>query len=363
MYRPIKRIQISQDEEEKEDRLQRMIEEHCAPTSDPPVNAYRNMRYKYGRRIDECISDMQKSIRLGKTVNALVSFFSCYNMRNLPWQDVKEKSRAQGCQTNAINRLIACAVEDVSLANPRLVRCILSALFKMSTRPDQVRDPYTLAFIIREMSLSPKSRFCSHASRAYDVKNRTYVKQHYPELRFSLDKIETFDSDQCFEWMSADAGSELPDDVLAEFICDKIKRDVRLKKYADDPEIFDVLFKAHRKLSIKREIMQYIIGLAHFLVKEGPQGDYVRNQLNRKEEFVITKDQSFEEFTGRLLRGDEYLFTSHPIDVESVDGHTSFGKSLGISKKIFRITGARVNNEVLFDPLLKTIYEDMNRPF
>ena len=152
----------------------------------------------WGTPIDERKSDVQKAIRRGLVTQALFSFSCGIQMIEL----FPNNSTAKAIVTNFINRLIVIAVEDVSLANPRLVKSILPTLTLMSRKP-YLRNKKTLDWIVTELANSPKSRLCSHLYNAYKDGDDA-----------------TLDSPECFQWI--DKGFDL---------YDKIKRDVRCKKF------------------------------------------------------------------------------------------------------------------------------------
>lgn len=99
-------------------------------------------------------SDFQKAIRMGKISQALVSFFACYNIGVL----FQDESNAKRVQTNILNRLIICSMEDIGVANPSLVFEILDRIGPMIKNRSK-RDPALIGKIIVKMCKSKKPAF------------------------------------------------------------------------------------------------------------------------------------------------------------------------------------------------------------
>lgn len=116
-------------------------------------------------------SDMQKAIRRGNFDQALVAFFSCYNLHKV-FPDVQN---AKSIRTNMLNRLVICAMEDVGVANTNLVMQVSEMLDKAikESIPDTL-----IATIIYNMCLSKKTRIQSHIAHAYHPKNNDLSMKH-----------------------------------------------------------------------------------------------------------------------------------------------------------------------------------------
>lgn len=135
-------------------------------------------------------SDFQKAIRRGNAPQALVAFFVCYNME----QVFPTESTAKSIRTNILNRLVICAMEDIGVANHRLVNTVTMVvddiLEKRKGDPcygNRVDVKQILAKLIYNMCASTKTRIQSHMSHAYKPCNVDLALKH--GLTWSADPI------------------------------------------------------------------------------------------------------------------------------------------------------------------------------
>jgi hypothetical protein len=269
---------------------------------------YRKPLDYFGRPLDQIKSMFQKGVRLGEEIEALSGFFACYNLRSL----FLESSKSLAFQTNIINRLIVCICEDVCYANPILIRDTLPRLILMSKKPD-LRNAQYLANVVKTVTKSKKSRWCSHAA-AY------FRKQEITEV-FDLSKPE------CFTWLVED--ENWPDRL------ETIKNAIKI-----EPDLFKILFGYYKKSGKKnqRNLMRFIVGLAHFLTVESDQGIFFRTGW-KSEEKIILEEVDIVPY----LTHDKSMYPEVPD--YAVDVHTAKGRSLKRDGKRFRAVGARIENE------------------
>src|SRR3990170_1353739 len=100
---------------------------------------YRNSKSWHGLRIDELKSHMQKAIRRGNFDEASKAFASMANMLDL----FPGETLAKSIRTNAINRIVICALEDVGVAAPSIVMGVLRRLLPM-TRKGKKRAEFVM---------------------------------------------------------------------------------------------------------------------------------------------------------------------------------------------------------------------------
>lgn len=134
---------------------------------------FRSAKDPWGHSISVRKSDMQKAIRRNNPEQALVAFYVCFNMVALFPGD----SRGKRVQTNILNRVIVCAVEDIGVANLPLVYQIIKDVGAMVDNKTQ-RDGAVVASWIVAMCESPKTRIQSHLSHSYGVKNCELAKEN-----------------------------------------------------------------------------------------------------------------------------------------------------------------------------------------
>lgn len=373
-HRPQVEAQLREEREEARDakRVHHWPEEIAQQSSNRglAVSKHRYSMDFFGVAIDQRKSDLQKAVRRGLTEQALVSFFAVYNMTTLfpelQKREAKveksprtpaelEASAAKGNQTNVVNRLLVIAMEDVGLANPHLVRSIVPVLHDMSKTPAK-RDPYKLAWIVTQLCESKKSRLCSHAARAYLLVNRERALQMGLKLG---DGEVTLASLNCFEWLDEKSPiAKSPDEIFG-IIRAKFEGPFRHPPLLP---MFETLIKVYKGLSsdfAKPAAIRYILALAHFLVADDARAKFVQEQIAMPTEPV--RDHPDRALVDRLQSHDKALYDAHPVMTDSVDYHTSAGRRSGASKELFRLVGAHVENEseLMVDPVLKSIYEDV----
>lgn len=138
----------------------------CTPT-------YRVAVDPWGFTVSLRKSDLQKAIRRGNFEQAMVAFFSCYNIHRI-YPDVQN---AKSIKTNIINRLLICAMEDVGVANVNLVMEVASKL-DQAVKPNGIK-PTDMMYgaMIYNLCTSAKTRIQSHIAHAFHPKNSEMSKK------------------------------------------------------------------------------------------------------------------------------------------------------------------------------------------
>ena len=274
-----------------------------------------------GVAIDVRKSDVQKAIRRGLTKQAIGSFIAGFELVHLfPESDETNEHRvAKSVQTNFINRLIVILVEDVGLANPRLVKYALPVLFGMSTGKRK-RDLDTLCGIIVCMCESEKSRLCSHLFHAFKKTEKTEI---------------TLEDPSCFSWLV----TKDPEDVFSKILCKE------LSEYKTGFLELRAVYKKSSKFG-KPNVIRYALGLGHYLLEKSEKGDFVRAEMQKPFLAIVPF-----RFLGPLY--------PCPL-VESVDIHTKAGRKAGSTVKRFKQEGAQVENasKLMNDPVLEDFYNN-----
>ena len=193
------------------------------------TSTFRHAVDTWGHLITLRKSDFQKAIRRGNINQALVAFFACYNIESLFPSDPSAKS----IQTNIINRLVICAMEDIGVANTSLVTSIVKVIVPM-VKKRGLRNKHTLAKYVILLCNSKKTRVQSHMSHYYAKVNN---------VAFDIDA--TIDNPQCFSVCTVGNG---------ELVWDKVGNQMHdIKQYW--------ITVAKRN---KRAIAQYALSVAFF---------------------------------------------------------------------------------------------------
>lgn len=324
----------------------------------------------FGVSIDARKSDMQKAIRLGKTEQALSSFFAVFMMPRLfprteqPEGEKKDMrpSRCEGMVTNMINRLIVIALEDIGPANPALVRKICITLMNMSNDKAS-RDAQMLMRIIILMCESKKSRVCSHLYHAYNPKNASKaaeagIHQHEPS---------TFADPNSFRFLvppppvhGSNAKTELKVHKLYQL--DAMKRAAEFhgdeNPHADFLKILIKFARSRDPVHALPAFSRYVLAFVYFYAQTTPQGEYFRMLIDEKVSLKkpLNNEPEYTETYGKEPVEEDPLWLE-PMDV-SVDVHTSAGRKRGRTVDDFRTSGAVVNNEcdTMIDEAAKKVY-------
>lgn len=120
-------------------------------------------------------SDMQKAIRRGNHLQAMVAFASCVNIARIYPDD----PNAKRIFTNMLNRVAICAMEDIGVANVPLVMHVVKRVLDLTTTNtyDVTRViPYTMK-LIYNLCQSQKTRVQSHIAHAYHPKNHKQARE------------------------------------------------------------------------------------------------------------------------------------------------------------------------------------------
>lgn len=288
---------------------------------------YRGAKDPWGFSISLRKSDFQKAVRRGNIEQALVAFYVCFNMVEL----FPGVSGAKSIQTNILNRIMICAMEDIGIANEQLVNHTLRTIYPM-VKGKSVRDNRKIEQIIVALCKSKKVRIQSHMTHAYHVKNR--------ELATKLgipvsDSVGQSLSDP--NWFRV--AIEDPEQVWRKLGA------MREKRISNEPICYQVWKNVAQ--SNKRAVLQYALSVAHFKA--------IGKIKPSKLQFVIEKvdNAMLEDIRLNKIRLDPCK--------EAYDIHTREGKA-NSDKKKFRTDGALVSNlDIdLHDPLLEQIYIESN---
>lgn len=257
-------------------------------------------------------SDMQKAIRRGNVRQALVAFYACFNMPEL----FPNNSSAKAIQTNILNRVMICAMEDIGVANNPLVLYVTCAISSM-TQGKGERCGIAVERMILALCESKKVRIQSHMSHAYGIKNRAAAIAAGLNIK---DQPETSLADP--NWFG--------------FV------------HVDPMRVWDILgakqkpilFRVWKKVAErnKQAVLQYALARSHF----SALGQIGKGVMMMGSLPSIKKE----------LRGVRMNLIEAPPKEEAYDMHTSQGRHDKEGKRVFRTSGAMVSN------LDKTIHSD-----
>ena len=294
------------------------------------MHGYRHTMDAWGFSKSVRKSDFQKAIRRGNFRQAWVSFFSMYNLESIyPLQ-----TTAKSLRTDMLNRLVVCAMEDIGIANPRLVLGVTiftDDFIKVREGIPKIGDSHVvrgaIATYIFNMCLSKKTRVQSHIAHAYAEKNKSMAIakdditwSEHPNSLDDANMIRILEEDQALAW----------------------------KMFGK--EIHGVFHKVWKRTTdqSRKAIIRYVFALLHFSRKK-----LVQNTHGGPDSIKLTLipiDMGFEAYTKNMKKLD-------PLEC-AYDMHTSGGKTQE-AKKEFRTEGAKVSNEdeSLILPSYKSIYE------
>jgi hypothetical protein len=266
-------------------------------------------------------SDMQKAIRRGDIRQALVAFYVCFNVPKI----FPDNPSAKAIQTNILNRVIICAMEDIGVANNPLVLHIVCAIFAMTGGKGSERCGLTVERMIVAACKSKKVRIQSHMTHAYGEKNRVAAAAAGLELRDEPHKL--LSDPNWFRLVRADPVR----------VWDRLGAKT-------NPLLYRVWKKAAQRN--KQAVLQYALARAHFsAVGKVGKGAMVLGSLP-----PMPKE----------LRGVRRNHEEAPPKDEAYDIHTSQGKHRhgSVGKTVFRTEGAMVSNldKTIHDPVLEKLY-------
>lgn len=348
----VQKVELSDDDEDvipekiplvRQVAIPPIIERDCkAFTSDNDIYigessaAFEHEKDPWGFSVALRKSDLQKAIRRGNFRQAMVAFFSCYNLSRIYTEDQNAKS----IRTNMINRLCVCAFEDVGVANTRLVTwtCIMLEnildMLKNGKRPNVVymenHIENLLATVIYQLCISKKTRIQSHMSHAYAMANQ-YISinqfgldwNQYPKGISDPNYIREFEKNHNLAWSHS--------------------------RYAFNPAIYN----AWKRLlgNNRNAVIRYIFVALHFTTRNMLSFDDV-NQSNHS---VIKVPERY-----KLKMYYENKIKLDPMEC-SYDMHVSGGKT-NEEKIKFRKYGAMVENQCIkfYNPNYEKIYQMSN---
>jgi hypothetical protein len=306
-----------------------------APAGDPSIfRGQADPRYRvgcdpWGFSLSLRKSDLQKAIRRGDLRQALVAFYACFNMPLL----FPNKSSAKASQTNILNRVMICAMEDIGVANPQLVHEVTSKVFAMTAGKAKC-DGEMMGRLIHALCLSKKVRIQSHLTHAYGSKNREAALAAGLTLR-----DEPFPSLEDPNWFN-----------VAER--DPMRVWVKLGVNLGGSKAFQpLLARVYAKVAQnnKRAVLQYALAEAHFKALGKIPGPT-----------PFDPPLVLPEIPQCDLPALKNMLEAPPKE-EAYDIHTSEGKRYSDKLK-FRSSGAKVSNLDLsiHSPILERIYINSN---
>jgi hypothetical protein len=284
---------------------------------------YRHSKSWHGLPIDQLKSHMQKAIRRGNFDEASKAFASMANMLDL----FRGETLAKAIRTNAINRIVICALEDVGVAAPSVVMDVLRRLLPMTKQGKRVEFVMDIALAcIKALCSAPKTRVMSHLYHAYGVAtNRAQaLALHLPVeqvVDFATYPLDNPNILQCWDAKQAD-------EVMQRLFEEQGKRLGECKdgeKTKLDPRNQNAMHWAWR-LSEQRPVLQFFVALVHFDLRVEPCDSWPVVS----EKLVTTLEE--HEFDLEIW-------------AEALDVHTAAGRQAGKNATNFRNEGAIVTNE------------------
>ncbi len=365
----------------------------CAPGL--AVAKHRVGRSASGTALDVVKSDLQKAIRMGRASQALMAFFELYNMPTI----FPNSSTAKGNQTNVLNRIVVCAMEDIGPANIPLVIAICDQVklhtTALASRGNDVGNqaevmkavaiyrrqrkydgtPQALAALVEQMALSPKSRLASHLWHAYGCPANDQLRTA-KGLNFTVPSVDGLSSNMIVatlvnELRERNMGVFRIAYIAFQFESEKKKweenaKDGKKNKTKAKPStaqrctvvhiwcalenvlpaaLYDTLAFEYATLSEKRPALQLALTVALW-GKRTQQAPYsIADGAFRWINTIALK----------ALRSGDYVYKNHP---SAVDKHTAEGKRQGADRLKFVTEGALVANEApeYMDAKLLDIY-------
>lgn len=296
-------------------KVEQVADADCGVFAGKSSPKYRVGTDPWGYSVTLRKSDFQKAVRRGNEAQALVAFFVCFNMLTL----FPGNSSAKAIQTNIINRLIICVLEDVGVANVPLVSYVVrvvGAMTQSQKTGSVARCGKLLGRVIVAMCRSEKTRIQSHMTHSYGTKNRV------PATAAGVDIHDP-------------TGNTLADPNWFVHV-------------VNDPEMMwdklgrsGVLHKLYMRVASrnKQAVLQYALTERHFICTGKLKGGLSTLKLP-------------------VVDVTAYIRNSVEMEpaAEARDMHTSEGR--GKSKAQFRTQGATVKNQslVFYDAVLEKLY-------
>lgn len=372
---------------------------------------YRHSTSFHGFQVDELKSALQKAIRRGQSDTACKAFAEMSNLLSLfPNQTI-----AKSIRTNAINRVIICALEDVGVANPPLVLYTLENLLPMTWKKKRADfDFESVITCVMRLADSPKSRVTSWLHHAYGVEaNRELsaaeglvwheledweadglgadgqdtveVMTEGSEVRFEVtakDRVEGRAERRGRKARGEMAGGEASTEVEARrrerplsdpnwFRCRPAGQARLLQRIGEQGRLGRWLALAWQHLSEQRPALSLGLAMAYFGLPQ-PGLDPVPPATGRTARPTVNGSGTAGvgvEREGAVRPSGEWLaaLQTHAyvlvLGAEALDVHTARGRRAGRTGADFRTSGAHVENEAMHfhDQRLARIYANTRK--
>lgn len=344
---------------------------------------YRHSTSFHGFQMDELKSAMQKAIRRGQSSTACKAFAEMSNMLQLfPGQTL-----AKSIRTNALNRVIICALEDVGVANPPLVLYTLQSLLPMSWKKKRAEFDFELVIsCIELLAASEKSRVTSWLHHAYAVPANRELSEAEGLCWRSLDlRHADLSEPNCFRYSEAEEAG-------------------LVRRIGEQGRLGHWLALAWSQLSERRPALSLGLALAYFHLPqphdqpgppltqqegghnteaegEGGGGSGLDNSAREgktksredKADNKVRRDHQGVAKTGKTGKAgapsEAWLLAlqSHAYELvlgeEAFDVHTAKGRRAGRTGADFRTVGAHVENEAMqfHDERLYRVYTNTRK--
>ena len=300
-------------------------------------SVYRKSVDPWGYSVELRKSDLQKAIRRCDFRQAMVAFFSCYNLSRI----YKDDTNAKSIRTNMLNRLCVCAVEDIGVADPVLVNWVLTNIDNVLDLLKNGKKPFVkymdnhveriISSIIYQMCCSKKTRIQSHLSHAYNNTNAQIsinkygLKWNYkPTCISDPNFIRLFEENHNFAWKQS--------------------------KHV----VPAILYKTWKRLTgnNRNAIVRYVFTALHF----SESGLLTFDQINSPNYSIRPIPERYDL---KLYYENKIKLKPQPY---AYDMHVGGVNKTPEEKKKFRTVGAFITNEdAKFDnKVYKQIYENSN---
>lgn len=278
-------------------------------------------------------SDMQKAIRRGLVEQALVAFHSMFSLAIIFPGNPNGKRE----QTNIINRIAVCAMEDVGVANVPLVMWAVRVCFGMTMYGEE-RKPFLLERIIVALCHSKKTRVMSWMAHAYGHKNRALAYKFGIEPPLSIEADPLLTNPQWYNVAETD-----PLAVWRVLGVDP----------AAKPKSRPMLYNIWTKIAQRNRpaVIRFALSVKHFKIKFSPLS---ANTAPVQEKWLHADFDNVEDIRLNLI--------DKPPQECANDMHVRKAKTREEKIK-FRTEGSYVDNEEKsYDPVgvLKQIYAESN---
>jgi hypothetical protein len=276
--------------------------------------------------------------------------------------------------TNFCNRLCVIAAEDIGVANVPLVYDVINTLLIQKNVSSA-----TVYDLVYRMAISPKSRLCSHLSRAYMAINKELSMEHGLNIETtSCDPNEVVYAENFFR-----TGDDLPDEMIAyaNLFIDRVRKHdfnafVWLQEYMYNCSLHKYKVRARNRRTKAEVIIWRMLETV-----TAPKNDKEYHRILPVLEHAfwnLTERRPFISLASALaIKGVETPISDLNVNVKSVeyyiqgdfepltipewvlDIHTRAQSRDSSTVRQFRRVGALVNNEDMrfCDKQLKAIYE------